>query len=74
MFVTSDPVIFSIPDTLHEVTEGESAEVCLQLTNHDLPRILFRLTVSYSSGNATGKIFCRCLCLHKNPVHREQRF
>ena len=47
--------MFSIPETVHEVTEGESLEVCLTLANHDLPRILFYLTVTYYSGNATGK-------------------
>lgn len=53
--------MFLIPETIHEVTEGESAEVCLTLANHDLPRILFYLTVTYYSGNATGKTSLLCV-------------
>lgn len=62
--------MFSIPETVHEVTEGESAEVCLMLANHNLPRILFYLTVTYYSGNATGILYHKASSsAHKHFLH-----
>lgn len=53
--ITLDPTVFTLPKKVYEVVEGENAEVCLLLANHDLPRIRFHLTVLPLSGNATGR-------------------
>ena len=49
-----DPVRFSLAQSVYVVEEGETARVCLEAAENDLPLIRFHLIVLDLGGNATG--------------------
>ncbi|CAI8019496.1 hypothetical protein GBAR_LOCUS11718 [Geodia barretti] len=50
----NDPVRFSLAQSVYVVEEGETARVCLEAAENDLPLIRFHLIVLDLGGNATG--------------------